>query len=83
MSAPAAPHPDVPRLLRLASSPAFLALEPSYLPADTCCDFFVYRVTVSYTNDAKKSVVTMEGATAPSVLWDVIVLRQAIGGNTA
>jgi hypothetical protein len=76
-------HPDIPRLLRLVSSPEFLALDPSYLPKDTCCDFFFYRVTVTYINDAKKSVLTMEGATAPAVLWNAIHLTYAIGGNSA
>jgi hypothetical protein len=76
-------HPDVPRLLRMASSPEFLALKPSYLPEDTCCDFFFYKVTVTYINDAKKSVLTMEGVAVPTVLSDVIGLTLAIGGNSA
>jgi hypothetical protein len=76
-------HPDTPRLLRLTSSAEFLALKPSYLPADTCCDFYFYKVTVTYTNDVKKSVLTMEGAEAPDVLRDVIGLALSIGGNAA
>jgi hypothetical protein len=71
--------PEAEKLFALTSSPEFLALDPVYLPQDTCCDFFEYRVTVSYTDGSGRWLVTMDGGDAPDLVWDVIGLTQSIG----
>lgn len=65
--------------LRLAGSPAFRRLRGSYLPAHTCCDRFTYRVTVTWRGGHRKTVSTVQGATAPRVLWDVIRQTEKVG----
>ncbi|MEU4426967.1 hypothetical protein AB0F81_40620 [Actinoplanes sp. NPDC024001] len=60
-------------VLRLASSPAFRALRPRYVPKNTCCDRYLYRVAVGYTSGRTKKVVALESTPGtPKVLWDVI-----------
>lgn len=59
-------------VLRLASSPAFRALRPRYVPRNTCCDRYLYRVEVRYRNGQVKDVTALQGAPAPKVLWTVI-----------
>ncbi|MFC7531140.1 hypothetical protein [Actinoplanes sp. GCM10030250] len=59
-------------VLRLASGPAFRALRPRYVPKNTCCDRYLYRVEVRYRNGRVKDVTALQGAPAPRVLWDVI-----------
>src|SRR5690348_2161818 len=53
---------DGARLLRLVSSPEFLALKPAYGPMNPCCDFFEYTVTVTYNGGGTKTVFTSEAA---------------------
>jgi len=62
--------------LALASTPQYRWLKPSYLPADPCCDGFSYEVTVRYQRGSTKVVRTMDGASAPKLLWQVIRLTQ-------
>jgi hypothetical protein len=59
-------------VLRLASSPAFRALRPHYLPADKS-GRYRYEVTVHYRSGKFKKVVTYSNTPgAPRVLVDVI-----------
>jgi len=67
------------RALRLAGSPKFRSLRSSYLPQNLCCDRFAYRVTVSYPGAHRKTVSTVDGATAPQILWDVIGETERVG----
>ena len=70
------------RLMRLVSTPEYLALKPLYGPKNPCCDFFVYTVTVTYDGGHTKTVQTSELATdTPEILSKVIVLTQHIGAN--
>jgi hypothetical protein len=75
------PDPEVRRLMWLVGSRGFRSLRPSYEPADPCCDRFTYRVTVQYRAGRTKHVTTLDGASAPSVLWSVIHLVQNIEGS--
>jgi hypothetical protein len=60
-------------VLRLASSPAFRALGPRYVPKNTCCDRYLYRVAVGYANGRTKRVVALEGTPGvPKVFWEVV-----------
>ena len=67
------------RALRLAGSPRFRWLRASYQPKNPCCDRFAYRVTVSYRGGHRKTVSTVQGATAPQILWDVIGETERVG----
>jgi hypothetical protein len=60
------------RPLRMAGSYTFKSLRSSYLPTNPCCDRYSYRVTVSYPDGRRKTVSTVQGTTAPRILWDVI-----------
>ena len=62
--------------LALAGTPRYRWLKPSYLPADPCCDRFSYEVTVRYQRGPTKVVRTMDGGSAPKLLWQVIRLTQ-------
>ena len=71
---------DGARLLRLVSTPEYLALKPLYGPKNPCCDFFIYTVTVTYDGGHTKTVRTSELATdTPEILSNVIALTQRIG----
>jgi hypothetical protein len=70
------------RLLRLVSTPEYLALKPVYGPKNPCCDFFIYTVTVTYDGGHTKTVQTSELATdEPELLTRVILLTQHIGSS--
>jgi hypothetical protein len=69
------------RSLRLAGSPAFRRLRSSYRPANPCCDRFAYRVTVTYRGGHRKTVSTVQGATAPRILWHVIAEVERVGAR--
>jgi hypothetical protein len=71
------PGTDVARLFGTVSGGRFRALRPSYLPANPCCDRFTYRLSVSYRHGRTKTVTTMDGTTAPPVLWKAINLVRA------
>ena len=59
--------------LRLASSPEFRALRPKYVPENTCCDRYTYKVEVGYRNGVKKKITVLQGTPGtPKVLLDVI-----------
>jgi hypothetical protein len=71
---------DGARLLRLVSTPDYLALRPLYGTKNPCCDFFIYTVTVTYDGGFTKVVRTSELATdEPELLTKVIALTQLIG----
>jgi hypothetical protein len=73
---------DGARLLRLVSTPEFLALEPSYGPRNPCCDFFTYTLTVTYDGGHTKKVFTSEVAeNVPEILGNVIRLTMRIGSS--
>jgi hypothetical protein len=72
---------DEPR--QLASTPQFQALRSSYLPANSCCDRYSYRLTVTYAGGYRKTVSTVQGTTAPSILWDVISSVERVGARTS
>ena len=65
--------------LRMAGSPAFRSLRSSYQPENPCCDRFSYRITVAYRGGHHKTVSTVQGATAPRILWDVIAEVERVG----
>lgn len=65
--------------LRMAGSYKFRWLRNSYEPQNSCCDRYAYRVTVSYRGGFRKSVRTVQGATAPRILWDVIGESERVG----
>jgi hypothetical protein len=72
------PGADVPRLFGAVSSSRFRGLRPRYLPANPCCDRYTYRLSVSYLHGRTKTVTTMDGTTAPPVLWKAINLVRDI-----
>ena len=67
------------RSLRMAGSAGFRSLRGSYQPANPCCDRFSYRLTVTYRDGHRKSVSTVQGTTAPRILWDVIAEVERVG----
>jgi hypothetical protein len=67
------------RPLRMAGSPEFRWLRSSYQPENPCCDRYSYRVTVTYPGGHHKTVSTVQGATAPHILWDVIAQVERVG----
>jgi len=71
------------RARRLAAGPGFRRLRGSYQPADTCCDRYAYRLTVTYRGGYRKTISTIQGATAPRVLWQVIAEVERVGVRTS
>ncbi|GIM91158.1 protealysin inhibitor emfourin [Paractinoplanes toevensis] len=67
------------RSLRLAARPEFRRLRGSYQPANPCCDRFLYRLAVTYRDGRHKTVSTVQGGTAPRILWDLIGEVQRVG----
>ena len=67
------------RALQMAGSPAFRALRHSYQPENPCCDRYTYRLTVTYRGGYHKTVSTVQGTTAPRILWDVIAEVERVG----
>ena len=66
-------------ILRLASSPEFRALRSSYVPANTCCDRYSYKVEVTYRNGVKKKITVLAGTPGtPPVLLNVIRLMETM-----
>ncbi|MCU7724443.1 hypothetical protein ODJ79_12015 [Actinoplanes sp. KI2] len=68
---------------RMAGSPEFQRLRSSYQPDNACCDRFSYRLTVSYVGGYRKTVSTVQGTTAPQILWDVISAVERVGTRTS
>jgi hypothetical protein len=67
------------RPLRMAGTREFKLLRSSYQPENPCCDRYSYRVMVSYRGGVRKTVSTVQGATAPRILWDVINKVEQVG----
>jgi hypothetical protein len=67
------------RARRIAASPGFRRLRGSYQPDNPCCDRYSYRVTVTYRGGSHKTISTVQGATAPHVLWEVIAEVERVG----
>jgi hypothetical protein len=67
---------------RLASSPAFRRLHGSYLTDNPCCDRYSYRLTVTYRGGYRKRIATVQGVTAPPILWQVIADVERVGTAT-
>lgn len=67
------------RARRMAASPEFRRLRGSYQPDNPCCDRYVYRITATYPGGSRKTVSTVQGTTAPHLLWDVIAEVERVG----
>ncbi|MBB4745842.1 hypothetical protein [Actinoplanes lobatus] len=63
------------QIYRLASSPAFLALRPSYVPASKSGKAR-YELEIGYRGGREKRVVTYTNTPAPRVLTDMIRLLE-------
>lgn len=67
------------QVIRLASSPEFRTLKSRYVPKNTCCDRFEYKVEVGYRNGVKKTITVLQGTPGtPKVLLDVIHLMETM-----
>ncbi|MFC0004130.1 protealysin inhibitor emfourin [Micromonospora siamensis] len=77
--------PFAATLMESVSSREFRSLAPSYLPTPNGADRFRYTVTVAYSNGRTKTVVAVDGADAPAVLWQVVdtTMRIAAGPTVA
>ncbi|GIF20258.1 hypothetical protein BJ973_001836 [Actinoplanes tereljensis] len=71
------------RALRLVATPEFRWLRSSYQPANPCCDRYFYRVAVTYRDGRRQTVSTVQGASAPRILWDVIAEVERVGARPA
>ena len=54
-------------VLRIASSPAFKAIEP-IKPTQVCCDFFRYALTVTYSDGSHTRLQTDDSSPQPAAL---------------
>jgi hypothetical protein len=54
-------------VLRIASSPAFKAIEP-IKPTHVCCDFFRYTLTVTYSDGSHTRLQTDDSSPQPAAL---------------
>lgn len=69
------------RLFTLLADPSFAALQPSYLPSNTCCDHFQYDLTVSYADGSTKQVTALsDQKDLPPVLTEVLTLLKKSQG---
>lgn len=68
--------------LRMTSTPKFLRLRGSYQPKNPCCDRYAYELTVTYRGGFRKTVSTVQGTTAPQILWDVIGEVERVGTSS-
>jgi hypothetical protein len=74
---------DLAALRAAIEAADFFALDPSYLPADTCCDRFTYEVTLS-EGSRTNTVTTIDAAEAPQALFTLIDLfRTSLRAATA
>lgn len=69
------------RALRMAGRSEFRRLHGSYQSGSSCCDRFFYRITVNYRDGHRKSVTTLDGETAPRILWDVIAEVERVSAH--
>ncbi|SHF44623.1 protealysin inhibitor emfourin [Streptoalloteichus hindustanus] len=74
---PTTSFPKKDQLFSLVTRADFRALGDRYMPVHTCCDRFNYVLEVTYADGKRKKVETMDGATAPRVLFDVIELLRS------
>ncbi|MEP6526174.1 MAG: protealysin inhibitor emfourin [Nocardioidaceae bacterium] len=58
-------------VLRIASSPAFRAIDPTK-PTQRCCDFFSYAVSVSYSDGSQLQFHTDDGSRQPAPLEQLL-----------
>jgi hypothetical protein len=58
-------------VLRIASSPAFRAIDPTK-PTQRCCDFFSYAVTASYSDGSQLQIYTDDGSRQPAPLEQLL-----------
>ncbi len=60
---------EVQAVLKEVQDLGFFKLEDSYMPEDTCCDRFTYRLAIlNAAEKQQKLVVTMDGAPQPPAL---------------
>jgi hypothetical protein len=48
-------------VLQAAAAPALRQLPPNKMPKDSCCDLFVYQVTVSWADGETRTFTTVDG----------------------
>ena len=62
------------QLLSQIEQLGYFGLGSAYLPQNTCCDRFLYELTVTL-DDRSHTVKTMDGVeTAPQELWDILAI---------
>lgn len=62
---------QVQQLLEEAEAIGFFQMKADYVPLDTCCDRFLYTLTVR-SGECVHTVRALEGAEAPAALWDLL-----------
>jgi hypothetical protein len=67
--------------VELVASAEFRRLRHTHLPKNSCCDRYFYRVTVAYRDTHRKTISTVQGAAAPSLLWNVMSLTGRAGAH--
>jgi hypothetical protein len=75
----ATPNPGRSQLFALVKRSDFQNLDARYMPDNQCCDRLHYIVDVTGSDGKTKTVETMDGVEAPSVLFQVITLTGKIG----
>jgi hypothetical protein len=65
------PADTIATAVRQIADSGFFALADAYMPADTCCDRYTYKLTV-FDGGVAKTVITMDGAEQPSALADAL-----------
>jgi hypothetical protein len=64
---------DLDELLAEIDSAGFFAMEPDYMPLDTCCDRITYQLTVRRSDGQQMTVRTLDAAEeTPEALWTII-----------
>lgn len=58
---------DVTAVLKAAGAPALRRMPPT-TPANTCCDLYIYRITVTWRDDTSTTFTTVDGAADPAPL---------------
>jgi hypothetical protein len=71
---------DLAVLAAAIADARFFSLDDEYLPEDTCCDRFEYRVSLAQ-GERSHTVVTIDDADAPEGLFAVIEAFQAVVAN--
>jgi hypothetical protein len=57
---------DVRQVLRVASNPTLHAIELT-TPTNSCCDRYVYTITITYSDGSTKRFSTVDGEPWPPV----------------